>query len=85
MLSGAVEPKLKTGRFCAPAGLEVMAAVKDTMPVKPPAGVTEMTDEFPAVAPRAKVTVVPLSVKMGIVTVSLSVVDELAVNSSDPW
>jgi hypothetical protein len=84
MLSGVVAPKLKVGRFCAPVGLEVMAAVRPTMPVKPPAGVTEIVDVFPAVAPRAKVTVVPLTVKTGIVIVSFSVVDVLGENSTDP-
>jgi hypothetical protein len=34
--TGLVEPKLKPGRFCAPAGLDVIAAVNETLPAKPP-------------------------------------------------
>jgi hypothetical protein len=42
MLTGVVEPKLKVGASAAPVGLEVIAAVSATLPVKPPAGVTVM-------------------------------------------
>jgi hypothetical protein len=64
MLAGLVEPKLKEGRYWAPAGLEVTEAVSATLPVKPPAGVTVMVDVFPVVAPGARVTAVPLTVKL---------------------
>ena len=64
MLAGLVEPKLKEGRYWALAGLEVTEAVSATLPVKPPAGVTVMVDVFPEVAPGARVTAVPLTVKL---------------------
>lgn len=64
MLAGLVVPKLKVGRFWAPSGLAVMRAVSATLPVKPPAGVTVTVDVFPVVAPGAKVTAVPVSVKL---------------------
>ena len=38
MLTGLVEPKLSVGGSVALAGLEVMAAVRATLPVKPPLG-----------------------------------------------
>jgi hypothetical protein len=38
MLTGLVEPKLSVGKSCAPDGLDVMAAVRATLPVKPPLG-----------------------------------------------
>ena len=63
MLAGLVEPKLKEGRYWAPAGLEVTEAVSATLPVKPPAGVTVMV-EVSVVAPGATVTAVPLTVKL---------------------
>jgi hypothetical protein len=40
MLTGLVEPKLNVGKSCAPAGLDVTAAVRATLPVKPPLGFT---------------------------------------------
>jgi hypothetical protein len=61
MLTGVLEPKLREGGEVAPAGLEVMAAVSTTLPVKPPAGVTVMVEVFPTPAP----TPVPLSAKPG--------------------
>jgi hypothetical protein len=64
MLTGLVEPKLKLGGYWAPAGLDVMAAVNDTLPVKPPAGVTVMVEVFPVVAPGATEAAVPLSEKL---------------------
>ena len=69
MLTGLVEPKLKVGRYWAPDGLEVTAAVSITLPVKPPAGVTVMVEVFPVVAPGATVTAVPLTVKLGFTAV----------------
>jgi hypothetical protein len=63
--TGLVEPKLKVGRLSAPVGLEVTAAVKTTLPVKPPMGVTVMVEAFPVAAPRATVTTVPLMLKPG--------------------
>jgi hypothetical protein len=36
ILTGLVVPKLKVGGYWAPAGLEVMAAVSVTLPVKFP-------------------------------------------------
>ena len=59
-----VEPKLKVGRYCAPVGLEVMAAVSATLPVKPPLGVTVMAEVFAVVAPGATVTAVPVMEKL---------------------
>ena len=65
MLTGLVELKLKVGAYCAPTGLEVRAAVSATLPVKPPAGVTEIVEVLPVVAPRAILTDVPPIVKLG--------------------
>jgi hypothetical protein len=65
MFAGLVDPKLKVGASWAPAGLEVMAAVSATLPVKPPLGVTVMVEVFPLVAPGTKVTVVPPIVNEG--------------------
>jgi hypothetical protein len=61
MITGLVEPKLKVGRYWAPAGLVVMTAVNATLPVKPPAGVTVIVDVFPEIAPGATETAVPVS------------------------
>jgi hypothetical protein len=88
MFTGVVEPKLKVGRYAAPDGLEVIAAVSATLPVKPLAGVTVIVEVFPVVAPGAEmVTAVPLTVKVGvagIVTVSFNVFDVLPENSVVP-
>ena len=76
MLTGLVGPKLKVGGYWAPAGLEVMAAVSATLPVKPPLGVTVIVEVFPVVAPGETVTAVPLTVNPGdggIVTVTEAV------------
>ena len=59
MATGLVEPKLRVGRSCAPAGLEVTAAVSATLPVNPPAGLTVIVEVFPEVAPAFTVTAVP--------------------------
>jgi len=53
MLTGLLEPKLSVGRFAAPEGLDVRAAVSATLPVNPLVGLTVMVVEFPLVAPRA--------------------------------
>jgi hypothetical protein len=68
MLTGVVEPKLRVGRSTAPVGLDVMAAVSATLPVKPksPFGVTVMAEEFPVVTPGVTVTGVPLTMKLGL-------------------
>ena len=64
MFAGLVEPKLNVGKCWAPVGVEVTAAVRATLPVKPPDGVTEMVDEFAVVAPGRTVTAVPLTAKV---------------------
>jgi hypothetical protein len=66
MLTGLVVPKLKVGRCWAPAGLAVMLAVSEMLPVKPPPGVIVIVEVFPVVAPDVTVTAVSLSVKLGI-------------------
>jgi hypothetical protein len=65
MLTGVVEAKLKVGRYTAPVGLEVMAAVSATLPVKPPLGVTVIVEVLLVDAPRATDTAVPLMVRPG--------------------
>jgi hypothetical protein len=65
--TGLVEPKLSVGKYTAPFGLEVIAAVSVTLPVKPLAGVIVTVDVFPLVAPGATVTAVPLTVTVGVV------------------
>jgi hypothetical protein len=64
-VSGVVPPKLKVGRSKAPEGLEVTTAVRATLPVNPPAGVTVIVEVLLVVAPGATVTAVPLTVKLG--------------------
>jgi hypothetical protein len=86
-LTGLVEPKLKVGGCCAPAGLEVIVAVIATLPVKPPAGVTVIVEVFPVIAPGESVTGVPLTLKLGLtgsVIVSFSVFEVLAANAAVP-
>lgn len=88
ILTGAVEPKLKVGRYSAPVGLDVSAAVSVTLPVKPPLGVTVIAEVLPVVAPGSTVTDVPARVKLGTigaVTVSFKVFDMLAENPAVPW
>jgi hypothetical protein len=65
MLRGLVEWKLKVGGTGAPLGLVVRAAVRVTLPVKPPVGVTVIVEVLPVVAPAAMLTGVPLTVKLG--------------------
>ena len=57
--TGEVEPKLKVGSSEAPAGVLVSAAVRVTLPVNPPAGVTVIVEVFPVVAPGGTVRAVP--------------------------
>ena len=59
MFTGEVLPKLTVGRYCAPCGLDVTAAVSATDPVNPPPGVTVMVEVLPVVAPGARLTAVP--------------------------
>jgi hypothetical protein len=66
MLTGVVEPKVKVGGSCAPAGLDVRAAVSATLPVKPPLGVTEMVEVLPVDAPGTTDTAVPLTAKLAL-------------------
>ena len=76
MFTGVVDPKLNVGRSVAPAGLDVITAVKVTSPVKPPAGVTVIIDVFAVVAPRDTLTAVPVMRKLGTtgaVTVTVAV------------
>jgi len=65
MLRGLVELKLKVGSAKAPLGLVVRAAVRVTLPVKPPFGVTVIAEVLPVVAPGLTLTAVPLTVKLG--------------------
>ena len=69
MRTGAVEPKLTVGGYWAPVGLEVTEAVKATVPVKPPDGVTVTVDVFDVVAPGVTLTAVPPMVKLGFTAV----------------
>jgi hypothetical protein len=87
MLTGVVEPKLRDGRFCAPEGLEAMAAVRATLPVKLPLGVMVMAEVFPVVAPGETLTEVAATVKsegMAAATVSSRVFEVLGENSVVP-
>jgi hypothetical protein len=65
IVRGLVELKLRVGDAEALLGLVVRAAVRVTLPVKPPIGVTVMVEVLPAVAPAAMLTAVPLIVKSG--------------------
>ena len=69
MFTWLVELKLKVGGYRAPVGLEEMAAVSATMPVKPPTGAMVIVDVFPLVAPGATETGVPLTVKLELTAV----------------
>jgi hypothetical protein len=75
-VTGLAEPKLKVGVPCAPVGLPVITAVKATLPVKPPAGVTVTVDVFPVLAPGATLTAVPLTVKLGAAAVTVTTTGE---------
>jgi hypothetical protein len=65
ILIGVVEPKLNVGAFWTPVGLEVIAAVRAMLPVKPPLGVAVMEEVFPVVAPALSVTAEPVIAKLG--------------------
>jgi hypothetical protein len=56
----------------------VIAAVSATLPVKPPEGVRVMDEAFPVLAPRATVTAVPVTVKLGLTGVVTVIEAELA-------
>jgi hypothetical protein len=60
-----VEPKLTVGKSCAPLGLDVIVALRDTVPVYPPEGVMEIMEVFPVAPPGETVTAVPVMVKLG--------------------
>ena len=65
MLRGLVELKLRVGGSVTPLGLVVRAAVRVTLPVKPPVGVTVIVEVLPVVAPAAMLSGVPVTVKLG--------------------
>src|ERR1700686_2256230 len=77
IITGLVEPKLNVGRSLAPVGMNVIAAVRATLPVKPPLGVTVIVEVLPVVAPGATETAVPLSVKLGGGTAVSPTVEEM--------
>jgi hypothetical protein len=62
---GLVELKLRVGGSVTPLGLVVRAAVRVTVPVKPPVGVTVIVEVLPVVAPAAMLRGVPVTVKLG--------------------
>ena len=79
IFTGDVEPKLKVGASAAPLGLVARAAVRVTLPVNPPLGVTVMVVVLLVVAPGELMVIAPplLSVKLGAmyaVTVTLTTV-----------
>ena len=73
MFTGDVEPKLSVGWLIAPDGVEVMAAVNVTLPVKPFVGVTLMGNVFPVVAPAVTAIAGLSTVKATIETVTVTV------------
>jgi hypothetical protein len=78
MLTG-VALKLKVGRSVAPEGLVAIAAVRATLPVKPPLGVTVMVVVLPVVAPGGLMVIAPPLVRAklgtgGAVTITVTVV-----------
>jgi hypothetical protein len=64
--TGLVVPKLRVGALTALAGELVIAAVRATLPVNPPLGVTVMVEVFPVVAPATTVTAVSESFRPGV-------------------
>ena len=64
ILTGEVEPKLRTGGDATLAGL-VIAAVRVTAPVNPPAGVMVTVEVLPLVAPGLTLTDVLAIEKLG--------------------
>ena len=73
--TGVVAPKLRVGALTAPAGEVVTAAVRATLPVNPPLGVTVRVEVFPVVAPAATVTAVPESFRPGVEVVEVTVTE----------
>ena len=65
IVRGLVGLKLKVGGITAPLGLMVRTAVRITLPVKPPVGVTVMVEMFPVGDPATMLTGEPLTVKSG--------------------
>jgi hypothetical protein len=65
IVRGLVELKLTVGGAVTPLGLVVRAAVRVTLPVKPPVGVTVIVEVLPVVAPAAMLSGVPVTVKLG--------------------
>ena len=67
MLTGDVAPKLKVGGSVAPVGLDARAAVRVTLPVNPPLGMTVMVAVLPVVAPGELMLMAPplVNVKVG--------------------
>ena len=63
MLTGEVAPKLNVGGSMAPLGPDVRAAVRVTLPVKPPLGMTVIVVALPVVAPGEPMLMEPLLVK----------------------
>jgi hypothetical protein len=78
IITGLVEPKLKVGGSWAAVGLDVIVAVRATLPVNPPLGVMVTVEVFPVVAPAATVTLVPLTEKPGGACVTLTSADPKA-------
>ena len=62
MVTGDVEPKLKVGGSTALAGLVARTAVRATLPVNPPLGVTVIVVVFPLLAPGELMVIAPLLV-----------------------
>ena len=56
---------MKVGRNWAPDGLEVTAAVRETVPVNPPVGVKVTVETLSVVAPGSRETVLPVIAKPG--------------------
>jgi hypothetical protein len=82
LVTGTVEvdPKLKVGGSTAPAGLEVRAAVKVTVPVNPPAGATLMVDVLFVVPPGAViVTLEDVIAKLGGMAITVTIAEAVVV------
>src|ERR1019366_6442566 len=75
--TGLLDPKLKVGRFRAPIGLEVIAAVSATVPVNPGCGVTVIVEVFPVIPPALTVVEVPEIAKPGAVVTATKAVFEV--------
>jgi len=72
MFTGLVDPKLRLGGYCAPAGLELMVGARETFPVKPPAGVTVIVEVFPVVAPGEIFTARSVIANVGLIAAILT-------------